>query len=415
MPDTTLVLVRRGGDVRRVPVSWCSSLSLGASYCVHMVSTTCTCVCWSLVGTVRLLPRPVAYSGRQAVTLKGRFSVQAFSGSKRYGSAGRLPRAARRSACLAFVSCRLVLECSYALACALACVHGPKDDLYIINKKAKKLCLAWAWAWGLEAGGWGGRPAGLLPAASAAWAGLLACGRGCARRAALLGGPGWGRAGWRLAGAGRHTSRRRRSPSPSRHNNEERIIYYSQNAEGTGAHKGVSGNGEQREAGEQLENKGETSSEGQKVSQERGEQAKAAEAAAAGAKQHKGNRQRAQSTATNAVAVGGEGSRGTVDAGQDPGRSSNSSAPDHSGGETSANSAGGGGFSGPGCEREQREAGKRKRCEEQAATEQVRAKVQRYKRMTDRGGGRVGEQLEAQVQERPWRRARKQAKATRSK
>jgi hypothetical protein len=32
-----------------------------------------------------------------------------------------------------------------------------------------------------------------------------------------------------------------------------------------------------------------------------------------------------------------------VDAGQDPGRSSNSSAPDHSGGETSANSAGGDG------------------------------------------------------------------------
>jgi hypothetical protein len=93
---------------------------------------------------------------------------------------------------------------------------------------------------------------------------------------------------------------------------------------------------------------------------------------------------------------------------QDPGRSSNSSAPDHSGGETSANNAGGDGFSG-GCEREQREAGKRKRCEEEAATEQVqvRAKVQRYKRMTDRGGGRLGEQLEAQVQERPWRRARK--------
>jgi hypothetical protein len=53
------------------------------------------------------------------------------------------------------------------------------------------------------------------------------------------------------------------------------------------------------------------------------------------------------------------------------------------------------------------EAGKRKRCEEQAATEQVRAKVQRYKRMTDRGGGRSGEHLEAQVQDRPWRRARK--------
>jgi hypothetical protein len=95
-----------------------------------------------------------------------------------------------------------------------------------------------------------------------------------------------------------------------------------------------------------------------------------------------------------------------VDAGQNLGRSSNSSAPDHSGRETSANSAGGVGYSG-GCEREQREAGKRKRCEEQAATEHVRAKVQRYKRMTARGGGRVGEQLEAQVQERPWRRARK--------
>jgi hypothetical protein len=182
--------------------------------------------------------------------------------------------------------------------------------------------------------------------------------------------------------------------------------WHSQNAEGTGAHKGVSGNGEQREAGGQLENKGETSSEGQKVSQERGEQAKAAEAAAAGSEQHEGNRPRAQSTATKAVAVGGEGSRGTVDAGQDPGRSSNSSAPDHSGGETSANSAGGNDFSG-GCEREQREAGKRKRCEEQAATEQVRAKVQRYMGMTDRGGGRLGEQLEAQVQKRPWRRAHK--------
>jgi succinate dehydrogenase/fumarate reductase flavoprotein subunit len=95
-----------------------------------------------------------------------------------------------------------------------------------------------------------------------------------------------------------------------------------------------------------------------------------------------------------------------VDAQQDPGRGSNSSAPDHSGGETSAKSAGGDSFSG-GCEREQREAGKRKRCEEQVATEQVRAEVQRYKRMTDRGGGRLGEQLEAQVQERPWRRARK--------
>jgi hypothetical protein len=182
--------------------------------------------------------------------------------------------------------------------------------------------------------------------------------------------------------------------------------WHRQNAEGTGAHKGVSGNGEQREAGGQLESKGETSSEGQKVSQERGEQAEAAEAAAAGSKQHKGNRQRAQSTATNAAAMGAEGSRGTVAVEQDPGRNSNSSAPDHSGGETSANSAGGDGFSG-GCEREERKAGKRKRCEceEQAATEQVRAKVQRYKRMTERGGGRVGEQLEAQVQERPWRRA----------
>jgi hypothetical protein len=117
-------------------------------------------------------------------------------------------------------------------------------------------------------------------------------------------------------------------------------------------------------------------------------------------------RQQAQSTATNAVAMGGEGSRGTVAVEQDPGRNSNSSAPDHSGGETSANSAGGDGFSG-GCEREQREAGKRKRCEEQAATEQVRAQVQRYQRMTDGGGGRVGEQLEVQVQEKPWRRARK--------
>jgi hypothetical protein len=166
----------------------------------------------------------------------------------------------------------------------------------------------------------------------------------------------------------------------------------------------VSGNGEEREVGGQLESKGETSSEGQKASKERGEQdgqAKAAEAAGTEARPQQGNKQTAQSTGTNAVAVGGQGSRGTVDAERDPGRSSNSSAPDHSGGETSANSAGGNGFSG-GCEREQREAGKRKRCEEQAAIEQVRAKVQRYKRMaTDRGGGRVGEQLEAQVQERP--------------
>jgi hypothetical protein len=189
--------------------------------------------------------------------------------------------------------------------------------------------------------------------------------------------------------------------------------WHSQNAEGTGAHKGVSGNGEQREAGGQLENKGKTSSEGQKASKERGEQARAAEAAAAGSKQHKGKRQRAQSTATNAVAMGGEGSRGTVDAGQDPGRSSNSSAPDHSGGETSANSAGGDFFSG-GNEREQREAGSRKRCEEHTSTEQVQAKVQRYKRMTDRGDGRVGEQLEAQVQKMALETSA-QAKATRSK
>jgi hypothetical protein len=55
----------------------------------------------------------------------------------------------------------------------------------------------------------------------------------------------------------------------------------------------------------------------------------------------------AQGTATNAVAnAGGEGSRsrGTVAVEQDPGRNSNSSAPDHSGGETSANSAGGDSF-----------------------------------------------------------------------
>jgi hypothetical protein len=175
--------------------------------------------------------------------------------------------------------------------------------------------------------------------------------------------------------------------------------WHSQNAEGAGAHTGVSGNGEEREAGGQLESKGETSSEGQKASKERGEQdGQAAEAAGAEARPQQGNKQTAQSTGTNAVAVGGQGSRGTVDAEQDRGRSSNSSAPDYS--------AGGDGFSG-GCEREQREAGKRKRCEEQAATEHVRAKVQRYKRMTDRGGGRLGEQLEAQVQERPWRRARK--------
>jgi hypothetical protein len=37
-----------------------------------------------------------------------------------------------------------------------------------------------------------------------------------------------------------------------------------------------------------------------------------------------------------------------------------------------------------------REAGKRNRCEERAATEQVRAKVkQRYKRMTDFGTGEI--------------------------
>jgi uncharacterized membrane protein YgcG len=47
------------------------------------------------------------------------------------------------------------------------------------------------------------------------------------------------------------------------------------------------------------------------------------------------------------------GSIRTLHSYQDPRRSSNSSAPDHSGGETSANSAGGDGFSG-GCERAQR-------------------------------------------------------------
>jgi hypothetical protein len=49
----------------------------------------------------------------------------------------------------------------------------------------------------------------------------------------------------------------------------------------------VSGNGEEREAGGQLESKGETSSEGQKARKERGEQdgqAKAAEAAGAEAR-----------------------------------------------------------------------------------------------------------------------------------
>jgi hypothetical protein len=66
--------------------------------------------------------------------------------------------------------------------------------------------------------------------------------------------------------------------------------------EGAGAHKAVSGSGEEREAGGQLENKRETSSERQGVGEARGEQdeqvrgeqdeqAKAAEAAAVEARQ----------------------------------------------------------------------------------------------------------------------------------
>jgi hypothetical protein len=84
--------------------------------------------------------------------------------------------------------------------------------------------------------------------------------------------------------------------------------WHRQNAEGTGAHKGVSRKGEEREASGQLESKGETSSEGQKASKGRGEQdeqAKAAEAAGAEARPQQGNQHTAQSTGTNAVAVGG--------------------------------------------------------------------------------------------------------------
>jgi hypothetical protein len=38
--------------------------------------------------------------------------------------------------------------------------------------------------------------------------------------------------------------------------------------------------------------------------------------------------------------------------------------------------------------------------------EHVREKIKRYKTMPDRGQGRIGKQMEAHVQERPWRRAR---------
>jgi hypothetical protein len=57
-----------------------------------------------------------------------------------------------------------------------------------------------------------------------------------------------------------------------------------------------------------------------------------------------------------------------------------------------------------------REAGKRKKgrgmkSRQQPSRCELKCKV--YKRTTDRRGGRLGEKLEAQVQERPWRRAGK--------
>jgi hypothetical protein len=50
--------------------------------------------------------------------------------------------------------------------------------------------------------------------------------------------------------------------------------------------------------------------------------------------------------------------------------------------------------------------GKRRRCEE-LVNEHVREKIKRYKTMTHKGEGKIGEQLLAQVHERSWRRARK--------
>jgi hypothetical protein len=90
--------------------------------------------------------------------------------------------------------------------------------------------------------------------------------------------------------------------------------------------------------------------------------------------------------------------------------------------------AGGGGYSGGGCEREcvssvpsfltsceHREVGKRRRCEGQVASEQVRNKVLRYKRMADREGGSLGELLEVQVGAGKALEASAQEKATKYK
>jgi hypothetical protein len=56
---------------------------------------------------------------------------------------------------------------------------------------------------------------------------------------------------------------RERAPAQELHRN---------NAEGAGAHQGVSGSGEEREAGRHMQNNGETSSEGQRVGRARDEQ-----------------------------------------------------------------------------------------------------------------------------------------------
>jgi hypothetical protein len=52
------------------------------------------------------------------------------------------------------------------------------------------------------------------------------------------------------------------------------------------------------------------------------------------------------------------------------------------------------------------QTGRKRKCEE-LVNEHVREKIKRYKTMTDRGEGRIGKQLDIQVQEKPWRRARK--------
>jgi hypothetical protein len=51
--------------------------------------------------------------------------------------------------------------------------------------------------------------------------------------------------------------------------------------------------------------------------------------------------------------------------------------------------------------------GNKRKSEELVNEHVVREKIKRYKTMTDRGQGRTGKQMEAQVQERPWRCARK--------